>query len=67
MEEKKRFQGKKLNKKENDSIKKVAKGVKDGVGLLMISAIVATGIKNTEKMFLRLGRILFLRLSLVKG
>lgn len=56
MEEKKRFQGKKLNKKENDSIKKVAKGIKDGAGLLMISAIVATGIKKYGKDVLKFGK-----------
>lgn len=56
MEQKKKFQGKKLNKKENDSIKKAAKGVKDGAGLLMIGAVVVTGIKKYGKDVLKLGK-----------
>ena len=56
MEEKKKFQGKKLNRKENEAVKKIAKCVKGGFGFLMTFAVVGSGIKKYGKYVLKFGK-----------
>ena len=56
MEERMKFQRKKLNEKDNEFITKAANIVRNGLGLLTVCAVVGTGIKKYGKQITEFGK-----------